>query len=65
MIIFNALGEGVMQLTNEEKEAGRYSVEFNATSLPSVIYFYSLQAGDPSAGSGQGFVETKKMILMK
>jgi hypothetical protein len=65
LIIFNALGEGVMQLTNEEKEAGRYSVEFNATSLPSGIYFYSLQAGDPSAGSGQGFVKTKKMILMK
>jgi len=54
-----------MQLINEEKEAGRYSVEFNATSLPSGIYFYSLQAGDPSAGSGQGFVETKKMVLMK
>jgi hypothetical protein len=24
-----------------------------------------LRAGDPSTGSGQSFVETKKMILMK
>ncbi|MCH6573626.1 MAG: hypothetical protein IH795_00250 [Bacteroidetes bacterium] len=40
--------------------------------LPSGIYFYKLQvypanggAGFPSTGSGQSFVETKKMILMK
>jgi len=44
-------------LVNEEREAGRYAVKFNATSLPSGIYFYKLQAGD--------FVETKKMVLMK
>ena len=57
LVIYNTLGESVMQLVNEEKEAGRYSVEFNATSLPSGIYFYRLQAGS--------FVETKKMVLMK
>ncbi len=57
LVIYNALGEGVMELANEEKEAGRYSVEFNATSLPSGIYFYRLQAGE--------FVETKKMVLLK
>ena len=57
LVIYNALGEGVIQLTNEEKEAGRYSVEFNATELTSGIYFYRLQAGS--------FVETKKMVLMK
>jgi len=57
LVIYNALGEEVMKLANEEKEAGRYSVEFNATSLPSGIYFYRLQAGE--------FVETRKMVLMK
>ncbi|MCZ6701484.1 MAG: T9SS type A sorting domain-containing protein [Ignavibacteria bacterium] len=36
---------------------GSYEVELNATTLPSGIYFYSLQAGS--------FVDTKKMILMK
>ena len=41
--IYNALGEGVMQLANEEKEAGKYSVEFNATELPSGIYFYNFK----------------------
>jgi hypothetical protein len=51
------LGKSVIQLVNEEKEVGNYSVEFDATSLPSGIYFYRLQAGS--------FVETKKMVLMK
>ena len=57
LVIYNALGEGVMQLENEEKEAGRYSVKFNATELTSGIYFYRLQAGE--------FVETKKMVLLR
>jgi len=57
LFIYNTLGESIKRLVNEEKEAGRYSVEFNATALPSGIYFYRLQAGS--------FVETKKMVLMK
>jgi hypothetical protein len=57
LIIYNALGESIKQLVNEEKEAGKYSVKFDATNLPSGIYFYKLQAGS--------FVETKKMVLMK
>ena len=57
LVIYNALGEEVMKLANEEKEAGRYSVDFNASNLSSGIYFYRLKAGK--------FVETKKMVLMK
>jgi hypothetical protein len=33
--------------------------------LPDGIYFYRLQSGDPSTSSGQSFMETIKMILMK
>ena len=29
------------------------------------MYFYRLQAGDPSHRSGQWFVETKKLMLSK
>jgi hypothetical protein len=57
LVIYNALGESITRLVNEEKEAGKYSVKFDATNLPSGIYFYKLQAGS--------FVETKKMVLMK
>lgn len=53
----NVLGSEVATLVNEEKAAGRYKVEFDATALPSGIYFYQLQAGD--------YTNTKKMILMK
>jgi N-acetylneuraminic acid mutarotase len=55
--IFNLIGEEISTLVNEEKSVGRYTVDFDATGLPSGIYFYRLQAGS--------FVETKKMILMK
>jgi hypothetical protein len=55
--IFNAIGEKVATLVEEVKEAGNYTVEFNATNLPSGIYFYRIQAND--------FIDTKKMILLK
>ena len=55
--VFDVLGSKIVTLVNEEKQAGSYEVEFDATSLPSGIYFYRLQAGS--------FVETKKMVLVK
>jgi len=55
--VFDVLGSEIATLVNEEKPIGSYEVEFNATSLPSGIYFYRIQAGR--------FVETKKMILLK
>jgi hypothetical protein len=63
--IYDVLGNEVVTLVNEYKPAGSYEVEFNASPLPSGVYFYQLRIGNPSAGSGQSFVETKKMILMK
>ncbi|MDH3268697.1 MAG: family 16 glycosylhydrolase [Ignavibacteria bacterium] len=55
--VYDVLGIEITTLVNEEKSVGSYEVEFNATQLPSGIYFYILQAGS--------FVETKKMVLMK
>jgi hypothetical protein len=55
--IYDVLGIEVSSLVNEEKPAGAYEVKFNATDLPSGIYFYKLQAGN--------FVAEKKMILIK
>jgi hypothetical protein len=57
LVVYNTLGEEVIQLVYGEKEAGSYSVELDANGLSSGIYFYKLQAGE--------FVETKKMVLMK
>ena len=63
--VFDVLGNEIATLVNEEKPAGVYEVEFNAATLSSGIYFYQLRAGDPSTSSGQSFIQTKKMILIK
>jgi hypothetical protein len=55
--VYDVLGSEVVTLIDEEQTVGSYEVKFNATELPSGIYFYQLRAGS--------FVETKKMILMK
>jgi hypothetical protein len=55
--IFSLLGEEIITLVNEKIEAGSYEVEFDATNLPSGIYFYKLQTPN--------FTQTKKMILLK
>jgi len=65
--VYDLLGRDVATLVNEEKPAGSYNVEFRMQNLElsSGIYFYQLRAGDPSSSSGQSFIETKKMILLK
>jgi hypothetical protein len=55
--IYNELGEKVGDLLNRELTNGNYEVEWDASGLPSGIYFYQLRTNE--------FVETKKMILMK
>ncbi|MDP2364266.1 MAG: FG-GAP-like repeat-containing protein, partial [Ignavibacteria bacterium] len=61
--VYDVLGNEVATLVNEYKPVGNYEVEFTAvetlraTSLPSGIYFYKLQAGS--------YLETRKMILLK
>ncbi len=42
--IFNALGEEIKTLVNEFKDSGTYSVNFNASQLPSGVYIYSMNA---------------------
>jgi hypothetical protein len=55
--VYNVLGKEIALLVNEEKPAGNYEVNFDASNLSSGVYFYELRAGD--------FVDMKKMILIK
>ena len=60
--IYDVLGNEIATLVNEYKPAGSYEIEFNSHSgegrnLTSGIYFYQLKT--------EGFVETKKMILIR
>ena len=42
--VFNILGNEISTLVNEKKPVGTYMVEFDATRLPSGVYFYNEQA---------------------
>ena len=55
--IFDALGKEVAIPINEKLNAGTYETEFDASDLPSAVYFYKLSAG--------GFEYTKKMLLIR
>jgi hypothetical protein len=55
--VYDILGSEVATLVNEEKPVGTYELTWNATNLPSGVYFYRIQAGD--------FIQTKKMLLLK
>ncbi|MFN3873921.1 MAG: CotH kinase family protein [Ignavibacterium sp.] len=55
--VYDLLGNEVATLVNEEKSAGIYNVNFNASNLSSGIYYYKLTAGNNSS--------VKKMILLR
>ena len=55
--VYDMLGRAVKTLVSEHQGAGSHSVKFNPGSLGNGVYFYRLQAG--------GFVETKKLVLMR
>jgi predicted acyltransferase (DUF342 family) len=63
--VYSMLGEKVITLVDGILPAGYYNFNFDARGLSSGIYIYRIIAGDPLAGSNKGFVETKKMMLLK
>ena len=64
--IFDILGREVATLVSGNQDPGRHEIEWNASNYTSGIYFYQIRVDVLSAGSfGQGFTETKKMILLR
>lgn len=57
LVVYNSVGQTVENLVNERQSTGRYSVEFNATNLPSGVYFYRIKADN--------YVDVKKMLILK
>ncbi|MBI5661658.1 MAG: hypothetical protein HZC46_05900 [Ignavibacterium album] len=44
--LYKALGNEIVTLVDEYREAGRYKLEFDASSLASGVYIYKLTAGE-------------------
>lgn len=57
LIVYDLLGNEIVQLARDIKNAGIHEIEFNGSNLPSGIYFISLTAGKYS--------QTVKAILLK
>jgi endoglucanase len=55
--IYDVLGIEVATLVDEYRNAGYYELEYQASNLPSGIYFYKLNSGN--------YTDTKKLILLK
>ncbi|PIX00121.1 MAG: hypothetical protein COZ80_01840 [Ignavibacteria bacterium CG_4_8_14_3_um_filter_37_9] len=55
--IFDILGNEVKTLVSGFKEKGEYTVQFDASLLPSGMYVYQLRADE--------YTSTKKMLLLK
>ena len=55
--VYDMVGKEIATLVNAQMNNGSYSVDFNASSLSSGIYFYTIRSGN--------FTDTKKMMLIK
>lgn len=57
IIVYDILGKEISTLVNDNKSFGDYEVNFDASNIPSGVYFYKLQAGD--------YIQSRKMLLIK
>ncbi|NOY06133.1 MAG: T9SS type A sorting domain-containing protein [Chlorobi bacterium] len=55
--VYNLLGKEVATLVNDYKQAGNYTVTWNAAGMPAGLYIYRLETN--------GSVLTRKMTFLK
>jgi aryl-phospho-beta-D-glucosidase BglC (GH1 family) len=55
--VYNITGQKVAELVNEEKQAGRYNIQFNAANLASGVYYYRINVNQ--------FTSTHSMVVLK
>ncbi len=58
LTVYNTLGHKVSTLAKGVQEAGTYSLIFDASNLPTGVYFYRLTVADQ-------FTQVNKMVLLK
>jgi photosystem II stability/assembly factor-like uncharacterized protein len=60
--VFDMLGREVAVLVKSERSAGHYSVQWDASAMPSGMYCYQMTVRGVKSGS---FVQTRRMVLLK
>jgi hypothetical protein len=55
--VFDVMGREIQVLVNQQLSVGTYEADFDASNLPSGVYYYKLETEE--------FNETKKMVLVK
>jgi hypothetical protein len=60
--VYNAAGEEVKTLVNQQLNVGTYKVNFDGSNFASGVYFYRINVKD---SKNNEMIETKKMILVK
>jgi hypothetical protein len=63
--VYDLLGREVATLVNERKEAGKYSVRWNASGFATGVYLVRIQAHQTNGGQAGSFIDTKKVLLMR
>lgn len=63
--VFNILGQHVQTLIKRIQPRGYHRVRFNASLLPSGVYFYRLTAHPTSSNQTLSFTESRKFIHLK
>jgi hypothetical protein len=61
--IHNVLGQKITELVNVNQEAGNYEINWDASSLASGIYFYTIDA--KSVSNQEKYTSVRKMLLIK
>ncbi len=62
--LYNVVGQKIQILRDDVEEAGFKEMEWNASSMPSGVYFYRLEAVGTNT-THDSFADTKKMLLLK
>jgi len=55
--VYNIAGHEITTLINDELSIGNHTIKWNGSRQPSGVYFVKIESG--------GFVQTKKMVLLK
>lgn len=72
--VYDLLGKEIATLVNETQPPGYYNTKFSTLTLKSGkqgshistgIYYYQLQARNQESSSGESFIKTRKMVLLR